>query len=69
MIDALVKLKKYCYEINPNVKISYEKLFKEFDTNLDYSLSRQEFLQGLDKHNKVLKLTERQKIRLMEVTI
>jgi len=40
---------------------SYLKLFSEFDTNNDKILSRDEFLWGLDKYNKILKLqlTER----------
>ncbi len=37
-----------------SMKVAYEKIFSEFDTNLDYCLSRTEFLMGLDKHNNEL---------------
>lgn len=42
----------------------YETIFKEFDTDSSASISRGEFLAGLDKLNTTLELTERQKIRL-----
>ncbi|KRX01802.1 hypothetical protein PPERSA_00512 [Pseudocohnilembus persalinus] len=66
LLIALQKLKKFCLKENPNMNIAYQKLFKEFDTNMDMQLSRAEFLQGLDNHDKDLLLTNRQKIRLME---
>jgi len=31
---------------------AYEKMFGEFDVNLDNELTRDEFLSGLDKYNK-----------------
>lgn len=44
---------------------AYKKLFSEFDVNMDLILSREEFLMGLDKYSKEIRITDRQKIRLM----
>ena len=45
----------------------YLRIFGEFDVNGDNVLTREEFISGLDKFNKHLQLTERQKIKLMEM--
>ena len=62
---ALIKLKKFIVEQCSDIDTAYKKIFGEFDVNNDGTLSREEFLKGLDAHNKTLRLTERQKIRLM----
>ena len=67
MKKALIKFKKFVLEQCSNIDEAYRKLFSEFDTNMDSVLSREEFLLGLDKYNKYIKLSERQKIRLMDI--
>jgi hypothetical protein len=57
--DAIIKFNNFFFKLNKSKEEAYEKLFKEFDTDNNFKLTREEFLAGLDKYNDKINLTTR----------
>ncbi len=49
---ALINLKRFIVEQCSDMETAYKTIFGEFDKNNDGTLSRDEFLMGLDNYNK-----------------